>query len=153
MTNPTGPTDSHDSSELTVDNPLTLPGFFSRLQAGDLVAGVCQDCSTRLLPPRPYCYACGSGRVKPEAQPLTGTIYSFTEVVRPPDGFTSDAPYTLAVVELDSGARLTGRVDAPYEDVRIDHSVRVRIRDAPGGETALPYEESWPLPLFELLDR
>lgn len=142
--------DVPDGSDLSSTSPFSLPGFFSLLSDETLVAGLCETCGSRLLPPRPYCYECGSGEVVVEIQPLTGTIFSYTEVIRPPTGFSSATPYTIAIVELDSGARLTGRVNAPYEDVRISQPVRVTVEEAPiNHDAGLPHEKDWPIPVFE----
>jgi uncharacterized OB-fold protein len=40
-----------------------------------------------------------------------GTIYTETVVYSPPEAYVNDVPYQLAIVALDSGRRITGRVD------------------------------------------
>jgi hypothetical protein len=139
------------AAELTSDNPLTLPGFFDALSDGRLLGGECADCGQVLLPPRPACYACGSRAVEVVEQPRTGTVYSYTQVNTAPPAFQSEAPYTVAVVELDSGGRLTGRVDAPYDEVAIGDSVRLVAREPSEAlrEASLSYEEGWPIHVFE----
>ena len=42
--------------------------------------------------------------------PGGGVVYSETIVWSPPAQFVQDAPYQLAIVELATGARLTGRI-------------------------------------------
>ncbi|WP_336000394.1 Zn-ribbon domain-containing OB-fold protein [Halorientalis halophila] len=137
--------------ELDADSPLTLPGFFDALADGDLLGGVCGDCGEVLLPPRPACYACGSRDVSVREQPREGEVYSYTEVHTPPPAFEDDAPYTLAVVELASGGRLFGRVDADYADVSIGDRVRLTTREPTEAElsAAVSYEREWPLHVFE----
>jgi hypothetical protein len=135
--------------ELTAESPFTLPGFFDALSEGRLLAAACADCETRLLPPRPACHACGSRQVAIEEQPTTGAVYSYTEVARPPTAFADLAPLTVAVVELDSGARLTGRVDADYDDVEIGTPVELDVREPDVDPAALlSYEREWPLHVF-----
>jgi uncharacterized OB-fold protein len=141
--------------DVTADSPFTLPGFFDALADGRLVGARCTECGTHLLPPRPACYDCGSRAVTLAEQPRTGTVVSYTAVVRPPSAFEHLAPITVAVVELDSSARLTGRVDAPLDAVSIDDRVELRIDDP---ETAdidpsfdLSYETEWPVHVFELV--
>jgi uncharacterized OB-fold protein len=139
-------------SDLDSSSPLTLPGFFDALADGELLGGVCGDCGQVLLPPRPACYECGSRAVEVETQPTTGHVHSYTEVHTPPPAFEGDAPYTVAVVELDSGGRLLGRVNADYEDVSIDDPVELRVREPTDEEraVALSYETEWPVHEFEL---
>jgi Predicted nucleic-acid-binding protein containing a Zn-ribbon len=140
-----------DATDLGADSPLTLPGFFDALADGDLLGGVCADCGEVLLPPRPACYACGGRNVVVEPQPQTGSIYTYTEVRTPPPAFEDDAPYTVAVVELDSGGRIIGRVTADYDDVAIGDPVELRVREptAAEREAALSYETEWPAHVFD----
>ena len=67
-----------------------------------------------------------------------GKVYSFTEITSPPEGFEEQAPYVLAIIELDEGAKVTGQiVDAVASDVKIGSRVeqvfRVIQRDDPEG--------------------
>jgi uncharacterized OB-fold protein len=142
---------SDSDDRLDADSPLTLPGFFSALADGDLLGGVCADCGEVLLPPRPACYNCGSRNVDVEVQPETGAIFSYTAVHTPPPALEANAPYTIAVVELDSGGRLTGRVDADYDAVEIGDRVELRIRALTDEERslALDHELEWPLHVFD----
>ncbi len=39
-----------------------------------------------------------------------GTVYTETVIWSPPEAFVNDVPYQLAIVQLDSGSRVTGRV-------------------------------------------
>ena len=141
--------------DITADSPFTLPGFFDALADGRLVAARCTECDTHMLPPRPACYGCGSRTVTLAEQPRTGEVVSYTSVTRPPSAFEHLAPITVAVVELDSSARLTGRVEAPLADVSIGDRVELQVRDPEtvdnGSEFDLSYEEGWPIHVFELL--
>ena len=139
---------------LTADSPLTLPGFFDALADGELLGGVCADCGQVLLPPRPACYACGSRSIEVETQPKTGDIYACTAVHTPPPALEGGAPYTVAVVELDSGGRLTGRVDARFDAVAIGDRVEMRVREPTSGERslALEHELEWPVHVFDPIE-
>jgi hypothetical protein len=140
-----------DQEDIVPESPFTLPGFFAALEDDRLIAAECRDCSAVLLPPRPACYECGSRRVALEEQSKRGTVYSYTEVARPPTAFESLAPLTLAVVELEGGGRLTGRVDAAYDDLEIGTPVSLTVDDPEfDPDTALSYEETWPVHVFEV---
>lgn len=41
---------------------------------------------------------------------MTGTIYTETVVHVAPEAFAKDAPYQVAIVTLEDGTRVTGRV-------------------------------------------
>jgi uncharacterized OB-fold protein len=142
---------SDPDSRLDADSPLTLPGFFSALADGEFFGGVCGDCGEVLLPPRPACYGCGSRNVELEPQPKTGAVYTYTAVHTPPPALEEKAPYTIAVVELDSGGRLTGRVDADHDAVSIGDRVELRTRELTDEERsiALEHELEWPLHVFD----
>ena len=139
--------------DITADSPFTLPGFFAAMADGRLLAARCIDCDARLIPPRPACYDCGSRAVGVEEQPRTGTVLSYTAVHRPPSPFEALAPFTVAVVELDSGARLTGRLTSDYEETAIGDRVELAFVDPDEAgidpSAFLSYEEDWPIHVFE----
>jgi uncharacterized OB-fold protein len=47
----------------------------------------------------------------PLGNPGSGTIYTETVVYSPPEAYVNDVPYQLAIIELATGRRVTGRVD------------------------------------------
>jgi uncharacterized OB-fold protein len=74
----------------------------------------CEDCG-RLDPgPRELCAACASSRLSPQRVDGRGTLVSWTVIRRAPTRFRAEAPYTIAVVDLDVGVRITGRL--PHEE-------------------------------------
>lgn len=137
--------------DITPESPFTLPGFFSALADGRLLGAECSACEATLVPPRPACYECGSREVRIEEMPRAGAVVSYTEITRPPAPFQHLAPITMAIVELDSGVRLTGRVDSAYDEVEIGDRVRLRVEEADFDAAAkLSYEADWPIHVFEI---
>ena len=61
----------------------------------------------------------------------TGTIYTETVIYSSTEASAADVPYQTAIVALDSGGRVTGRIISDHgERVRIDDRVsRVEVRD------------------------
>lgn len=59
----------------------------------------------------------------------TGTVYTETVVHSAPEAFVKDAPYQLAIVSLDEGGRLTGRV----RGARLAIGDRVRLAETADG--------------------
>jgi uncharacterized OB-fold protein len=58
----------------------------------------------------------------------SGTIYTETMIYSATEAFAADVPYQTAIVTLDAGGRVTGRILG--ERVRIDDRVaRVEFRD------------------------
>lgn len=43
--------------------------------------------------------------------PGAGTVYTETVVYSPPEAYVNDVPYQLAIIQLENGRRLTGRID------------------------------------------
>jgi len=41
----------------------------------------------------------------------TGTIYTETVIYSAPEAFAAEAPYQTAIVTLDGGGRVTGRIE------------------------------------------
>ncbi len=59
----------------------------------------------------------------------TGAIYTETTIYSAPEAFTKDVPYQTAIVTLDGGGRVTGRILG--EHVAIDDRV-VEIEERDG---------------------
>jgi uncharacterized OB-fold protein len=51
----------------------------------------------------------------------SGMVYTETVVWSPPEAYVSDVPYQLAIIELEGGRRVTGRIDG--ERVQIGERV------------------------------
>jgi uncharacterized OB-fold protein len=59
---------------------------------------------------------------------MTGTIYTETVVYLAPEAFAADVPYQVAIVSLENGSRVTGRILG--ERAAIDDRVeQVELRD------------------------
>lgn len=41
----------------------------------------------------------------------SGTVYTETVVWSPPEAYVNDVPYQLAIIQLEGGRRLTGRIE------------------------------------------
>jgi len=59
----------------------------------------------------------------------TGSIISWTMIRVPPDGFSQQAPYPLAVVRLDGGVQITAQiVDWEEKELKTNQKVTTVIR-------------------------
>jgi len=58
----------------------------------------------------------------------TGFIYTETVVHIAPEAFQKDAPYQVAIVELEDGARVTARVEGDRVQIG-DRVVETGLRD------------------------
>ena len=113
------------------DRPLPLPDpetafFWEATARRQLEILRCQTCKTWVHYPKPSCWNCSSGDLKPERVSGRGTVYSYTVTHQDVPGYT--APFAVVIVELEeqAGLRMVSNVvDVPPEDVRIGMPVEV----------------------------
>jgi uncharacterized OB-fold protein len=117
---------------MTEPSELTA-GFWKAAAEHRLVVPRCRTTGTYFFPPErcvpgtdstDWEYVESSGR---------GTVYTFSIVHRPPSP-DFEAPYVLAVVDLEEGwAMLTNVVECAPADVRVGMPVEVTFIDVDGG--------------------
>jgi uncharacterized OB-fold protein len=106
---------------------ITLKAFFEEARAGRLTGIRCGQCGELAIPPKEFCPACQERAWEPVPLQGNGTIASFTVIRVPPRGRAAEAPYAVAVVRLDEGVSLLGRiVDIPLDTLKV--GLRVRFR-------------------------
>jgi len=95
----------------------------------------CATCSHLRFPPSNVCPKCLAEEHEWVALSGRGTIYSFIVIHRPQHpAFQEDAPYNVAIVELDEGIRLHGNVvDCRNEDLHIAMAVEVVFDEVKDG--------------------
>jgi hypothetical protein len=59
---------------------------------------------------------------------MMGVVYTETVVHMAPAAFEKDVPYQVAIVSLDTGARVTGRIEGPRVSID-DLVVLIDTRD------------------------
>jgi uncharacterized OB-fold protein len=58
-----------------------------------------------------------------------GKIHSYSIIHTPTDEFKVIAPYAVAIIELEEGAKITSQiVDCNNDDIEIDHEVELVFR-------------------------
>lgn len=99
--------------------------FWEGCERGELRVQACQDCGRKQFYPRIFCVNCGSRNLRWEAVSGKGQVASFTVVRR---GISSayEAPYVVALVDLEEGPRMMSqiRTDEP-DDIAIGAQVEV----------------------------
>jgi hypothetical protein len=73
-------------------------------------AAVCQKCGRWFFPPRLVCDGCQHREFTVKPMRRTGRILTWTIIRVPPRPFADQAPYALAVIEMDDGPRITTQV-------------------------------------------
>lgn len=82
----------------------------------------CEECGALDPGPRELCPVCFSARMAPADVPGVGRLVSRTVIRRPPARFRDESTYVVAVVDLDAGPRVTGRL------VNADHDLVLGAR-------------------------
>lgn len=77
----------------------------------------CRNCGKRLAPPAYACSGCGSTDLALVTIAGEGRLYTYTTIYMPPAGFEQLVPYTVAVVEVEGGLLLPGRLQTANGDL------------------------------------
>lgn len=104
------------------DGPGPDAQYLQMLNEGRLMLQHCDECASARFPPALVCRSCGSPRLSWRVSPGAGTVYA-TTTVRDRSG-----DYNVALVELESGARMMSRIeDVAPDEVRVGQQVSARI--------------------------
>ncbi|WP_456469442.1 Zn-ribbon domain-containing OB-fold protein [Archaeoglobus sp.] len=129
--------------------------FFNALLGGKLIGQKCGDCGSYTCPPKATCDNCGSRNLEEVEMSGKGRIMTFTTTYVAPAGYSEEAPYTVAMVELDEGPWIVGRIDLPVEEIErlgqalVGARVSVYGREYPT-EPFYPNKEKRVVPMFRL---
>lgn len=104
--------------------------FWDAVGRGILTTTQCSDCGFLTFPPKPICPECWSENVQYIELSGSGALQSFTEVNIAPAAFRHEAPYVIAIIDLDEGVRLLSRIRAAFDDLVPDLRVRMVPRHA-----------------------
>ena len=78
-----------------------------------IVGSQCTECHEIYVPPRPICRECGSSKIDITTIEGKGILITWTVIHVAPPTHINKVPYTLAIVELENGQRLTGILYLP----------------------------------------
>ena len=122
-----------------IEKPLPRPTedsapYWEAARAGELRMQRCLDCGHVRFPPAVLCARCLSERSEWMRLSGRGTVFSWVVVHQSQHpAFNPDAPYNVAIVELEEVPRLhTNLVQCSGEDIRIGMPVEVvfqRVND------------------------
>ncbi len=117
--------------------------FWEGTRAGELRLQRCDDCAAVYFPPRPQCPQCGHRSVSVFAASGRGRLFSYVINQRPHPAW--DAPYAIAVVELDEGPRMMTNI------VDCDQTPEALVLDMPLEVSFTAVTDEITLPLFRPL--
>jgi len=108
-----------------VPNPVTQP-FWDAANKKQLALQFDRDTGRPQFWPRPVSVPSGSREMKWQEASGKGKVYAWTVVHVPVRGLEEEAPYIVAAVDLDEGARIVARlVNASPKDLSPGMEVRV----------------------------
>ncbi|MBS3131011.1 Zn-ribbon domain-containing OB-fold protein [Candidatus Woesearchaeota archaeon] len=82
-----------------------------RIRKGNFLLGSkCRKCSKLHFPAARLCKKCGSRELEDYRFKGTGKIYAYSEVRTASSGFEKHVPYTVAIIELDDGPKMTAQI-------------------------------------------
>lgn len=111
--------------------------YWAGIRAGELRLQRCDSCAAAVFYPRAVCPHCGGGALSWFRAAGTATVYSYTVAHRAFGEFAGQAPFTVALVDLDEGVRMMTRIiGVPPGGVRIGQRVRMEIAQV--GDAHLP---------------
>lgn len=89
----------------------------------------CTDCGNLSFPPRLVCPKCKSRKSEPHEFRGVGKLYSYTIIYQAPDRFDPMVPYTVGLIDLEEGVRITAQVtDILPEDLEMGMKLEMVIR-------------------------
>jgi hypothetical protein len=113
-----------------------LKDFFAEARAGRLTGIRCGRCGALAIPPKEFCEQCQQREWQPVLLGGAGTVVSFTVIRVAPRGRSGEVPYAVAVVRLEEGVSILGRiVDVPFEALKAGLPVRFRPVEIAGQTT------------------
>jgi len=92
-----------------------------------IVSYVCQKCGWADFYSVKNCPRC-SGEIKQKPCSGIGRVVTFTEIRYPPKGFEDQAPYVVAIIDIEKGPRVIGRVSNPGDQVKIGADVVLKSK-------------------------
>lgn len=113
--------------------------YWEGLTQGELRIQRCNACSRAVFYPRAICPHCFSDQLSWIVASGKGTIYSYTVAHQAFGAFAAEAPFIIAIVELEEGVRMMTRIiDVQREHVRVGAPVQVTFEPV-GEQFTLPY--------------
>ena len=128
-----------------IEKPLPLANedsqeYWEACKRGELRLQKCAGCAHVRFPPAALCPRCLSESFAWEPMSGRGKVYTWIVVHRPQHpAFFEDAPYNVAIVELEEGPRLHSRiVGCSNEAIEIGMPVEV-VFEKKNDDVTMPY--------------
>ena len=122
---------------------LTIQSYLNGLKNGKILGSKCKKCSQLMIPLKPVCSKCGSFDVEEFEITGKGVIRSFTVIFVAPEKFKNEVPYVVALINLDEGGTVMGRLigvdpNKP-EDIKVGTKVKFEALVEECGEVIVAF--------------
>ncbi len=84
--------------------------YWDKVREHELWIQRCNDCNHVFFYPRLHCPECTSDSVEPMQASGKGILYTYMINQRPPPGWEAEAPYAIAIVQLEEGPRMMSNI-------------------------------------------
>ena len=115
--------------------PIPIPEtqyYWDKVREHELWIQRCNECSHVFFYPRLHCPQCMSENLEWFQASGKGTLYSYMINHRPAPGFEDEAPYAIALVQLDEGPRMMTNIvgiENTPENLVLDMPLEVVFED------------------------
>jgi len=92
----------------------------------------CSLCGKLYVPPAYFCRSCKSEKLEEAEIPGKGAIYTYSTVYISLATLEKEAPYTVAIIEIEGGCKITGRIIESHSD-RLSIGTPVEVADVKDG--------------------
>ncbi|MHA1961605.1 MAG: Zn-ribbon domain-containing OB-fold protein [Candidatus Thorarchaeota archaeon] len=121
----------------------TIKQYKQNIEDGDFQAYKCVSCGTIKGIPTGSCYGCGSNEMEWVRVSGNAKLVSFTVIHVAPEEFQEEAPYIVAIVELDEGTRVTSRLvgvdPLKPKDIKLGIQLKLEYDRGSSGKTYLSF--------------
>ena len=122
---------------------LTIQNYINGLKSDKILGSKCKKCSQLMIPLKPVCSKCGSFDVEEFETTGKGVIRSFTVIYVAPEKFKDKVPYVVALINLDEGGTVMGRLigvdpNKP-EDIKVGTKVKFEALVEESGEVIVAF--------------
>ncbi|HAL49090.1 MAG: Zn-ribbon domain-containing OB-fold protein [SAR202 cluster bacterium] len=84
--------------------------YWDKVREHELWIQKCNDCNHVFFYPRLHCPECTSDSVEPMQASGKGILHTYMINQRPPPGWEAEAPYAIAIVQLEEGPRMMSNI-------------------------------------------
>lgn len=114
--------------------------FVTHLEEGRIMGTRCKECGKLHFPPRADCADCLSSDVEWVELSGRGKLITYTTANFAPVGFEDEAPYTLALAELEEGPRVFAHLSKDISADETKIGMEVKLAPVRPSEGRITYE-------------